>query len=50
MICDNVKISGTGEALLDFNDLLRVELRGDNGQGFDTKWDEVLRSITKVPI
>ena len=24
MICDNVKISGTGEALLDFNGLLRV--------------------------
>ena len=41
MIHDNFKISGTGEALLDFNDLLRVDLKYDNLQGFDTRWDEV---------
>ena len=41
MIHDNFKISGTGEPLLDFNDLLRVDFKYDNMQGFDTKWDEV---------
>ena len=46
MICENFKISGTGEALLDFNDLLRET---DNVQGFDT-WDEVLLSLTKIPM
>ena len=39
---DSFKISGTGEALVDFNDLLRVQLKNDNVQGFDTKLDEVL--------
>ena len=48
MIHDYFKISGTGEALLDFNDLSRVHLKNDNVQG-DTKWDEVLLSMTKVP-
>ena len=34
MIYDYFKINGTGEALLDFNDLLRVQLKNDNVQGF----------------
>ena len=41
MIYDNFQISGRGEDLLDFNDLLRFLLKNDTGQGFDTKWDEV---------
>ena len=50
MINDNFKISGTGEALLDLNDLRRVLMNNDNVQGFDTKWDEVLRSMAKNPM
>ena len=46
---DNFKISGTGEALLHFNGLPIVQLKNDNVQGFDTKWDEVLLSMTTVP-
>ena len=34
--------------LVDFQDLLRVQLINDNVQGFDTKWDEILFSVTKV--
>ena len=49
MVFDYLTISATVEALLDFNDLLAVQLNKDNAQGFDTKWDEVLRSMTKVP-
>ena len=49
VIYDYFKIWGTGEALLDFNDLLTVQLKNDNVQGFDTKWDEVHLSRTKVP-
>ena len=49
MIYDNFKISGKGEALLGFNDLLRVQLNNDNMEGFDTRWDEVLLSMTDVP-
>ena len=32
LICVNFNISGTGEALLDFNELLRVQLMNDNVQ------------------
>ena len=37
MICDNFKISETGEVLIDFNDLLGVQLKNDNMQGFDIR-------------
>ena len=49
MIHDNFRISGTGEALLDFNDLVGVQLKNDNVHGFDTKRCEVLLSMTNVP-
>ena len=39
MIFDYFKISGTGEALVDFNDLLTVWLKNDNVQGVSTKRD-----------
>ena len=39
LIHNYFKISATSEALLDFNDLLRVHLKSGNVQGFDTKWD-----------
>ena len=45
MIGDNFKISGTSEALLDFNDQQGEHVKDDNLQGFDTKWDEVLLSL-----
>ena len=48
MIHDNFKISGTSEALLDFNGLLGIQLKTDNVQGFDTKWNGALLSMTKV--
>ena len=41
-------ISGTGEFLLYINDLLRVQLKNDNVQGFDTNWDEVLVPMQKI--
>ena len=49
MMCDNFEISGTGAALLDFNDLLCVLVNDDNVEGFDTKWDTVLLSMSKFP-
>ena len=49
IVYDYLKINGTREALLDFNDLLSDQLKNDNVQGFDTKWDEVLLSMTEVP-
>ena len=39
------RITGTGESILDFCDLVGVSHRRHNVQGFDTKWDEVLLSM-----
>ena len=36
MIFDYVKISGTGEALVDCSDFTRVQLNKDSVQGFDS--------------
>ena len=49
MTFDHFKISGTGEALLDVNNLFGAQFNSDNVQGFVTKWDEALLSMTKVP-
>ena len=49
MICDSFRITGTGESIWDFSDLMGISLRGDNVQGFETKWDEVFLSMKKIP-
>ena len=38
MVCDYFKISGTGEAPFDFNNLLRVQLKNDSVQPNGTKY------------
>ena len=35
--------------MLDYADLFSVTLRDDNVQEFDTRWDEVLLSMSKIP-
>ena len=40
MIYDLFKISGNNEAILDFRHLSKNQLKNDNVQAFDTKWDE----------
>ena len=37
MIDDYLKISGSSEAIPDFTDWMKVTLKNDNVQGFDTK-------------
>ena len=44
MIYDNFRVTGKGESIWDFSDLMEVALRKKNVQGFDTKRDEVLLS------
>ena len=40
------KISGDNEAILDVRDSRKVQLRNDNVQAFDTKWDAVLSAVS----
>ena len=41
-------MTGTDESILDFIELMGVTLRGDDVQGFDTRWCEVLLSIKEM--
>ena len=49
MICDHFKISYTDGTVLDLSDHLRIELKNDSVQSFDTKWDETIIPMNKQP-
>ena len=49
MIYDYFRVNGAHDKVLDYADLLSVTLRDDNIQEIDTRWDEVLLSMTKIP-
>ena len=49
MIYDNFRVTGAHDTVLDYADLLSVTLHDDNFQEFDTRWDEVLLSMSKIP-
>ena len=47
MIDDYFRVTGAHDTVLDYADLFSVTLRHDNIQEFDTRWDEVLLSMSK---
>ena len=49
MICDYFRVAGAHDIVLDDADLLSVTLRDDTVQEFDSRWDEVLLSMSKIP-
>ena len=49
MSYDYFRVTGAHDAVLDYADLLSVTLHDDNIQEFDTRWDEVLLSMTQIP-
>ena len=50
MIYDYFRVIGAHDAVLDYADFFSVTLRVDNNvQEFDTRWDEVLLSMSKIP-
>ena len=49
MIHDYFRVSGAHDTVLDYADLFSITLRNDNVQEFDTRWDEVLLSMSKIP-
>ena len=50
MICDYFRVTGAHDTILDYTDLFSITLRKDDVQEFDTRWDEILLSMTKIPI
>ena len=49
MIDDYYRVTGAHDAVLDYADSFPVTLHDDNIQEFDSRWDEVLLSMTKIP-
>ena len=39
---EHFKISDTDGTVLDISDIMKIELRSDNVQTFDTKWDDTI--------
>ena len=48
MIYDYFRVTGGHDTVLDYAGLFSVTLRDDNVQEFDTRWDEVLLSMSKM--
>ena len=50
MIYDYFWVVGAHDTVLDYADLFTITvLRNDDVQEFDTRWDEILLSMTKIP-
>ena len=49
MIYDYFRVTGVHDTVLDYADLFSVTLHDVNIEEFDTRWDEVLLSMSKVP-
>ena len=50
MIYDYLRATGAHDTVLDYADLFSITLRNDDVQEFDTRWDEILLSMTKIPL
>ena len=46
---EDFRVTGAHDTVLDYANLFSVTLRDDNIQEFDTRWDEVLLSMSKIP-
>ena len=49
MIYDNFQVAGANDSVENYADLLTVALRNDDIQEFDSKWHEILLSMTRIP-
>ena len=49
MICDYIRVTGVHDTVLDYADLFSTTLHDDNIQELETRWDEILLSVTKIP-
>ena len=49
MIYDYFRVIGAHDTVLDYADSFSITLRNDNFQEFETRWDDILESLTKIP-
>ena len=48
-IYDYFRVTGTHDSVENYADLFTIALRSDDIQEFDSKWDGILLSMTKIP-
>ena len=46
---NNFRVTGTDSSVENYTDLFTIALRNDDIQEFDSKWDGILLSMTKIP-
>ena len=49
LIYDYFRVTGTHDSVEKYTDLFTIVLRNDDIQEFDSKWDGILLSMTKIP-
>ena len=49
MIYDYFRVTGIHDSVENYADLFTISLRNDDIQEFDSKWDGILLSMTKIP-
>ena len=50
LIYDYFRVTGVHDSVENYVDLLTISLRNDDIQEFDSKWDGILLSMTKIPL
>ena len=49
LIYDYFRVTGSHDSVENYADLFTISLRNDDIQAFDSKWDGILLSVTKIP-
>ena len=49
LIYEYFRVTGANDSVENYADLFTIGLRNDDIQVFDSKWDEILLSMTKIP-
>ena len=50
MIYEYFRVTGVNDSVENYADLFTIGLRNDDIQEFDSKWDGILLSMTKIPL
>ena len=49
LIYEYIRVTGANDSVENYADLFTIALRNDDVQEFDSKWDGILLSTTKIP-
>ena len=49
LIYEQFRVTGTDDSVENYTDLFTIALRNDDIQEFDSKWDGIFLSMTKIP-